>query len=70
MDGRSNGVLHASEYPGGGARLMDAVMESFARLVVEFDQFERVIVEGASSPAEVKPRAGGTSPTWDSRGGR
>ena len=39
----------------GGARLMDAVMESFARLVAEFDL---VIVEGAGSPAEVNLRAG------------
>ena len=34
---------------------MDAVMESFARLVAEFDL---VIVEGAGSPAEVDLRAG------------
>ena len=55
VHGRPVGMLHASDYRAGRARLMDAVMESFARLVAEFDL---VIVEGAGSPAEVNLRAG------------
>ena len=55
VHGRPVGMLHASDYRAGRARLMDAVMESFARLVAEFDV---VIVEGAGSPAEVNLRAG------------
>ena len=56
VHGRPVGMLHASDYRAGRARLMDAVMESFGRLVGEFDL---VIVEGAGSPAEVNLRAGG-----------
>ena len=55
VHGRAVGMLHASDYRAGRARLMNAVMESFARLVAEFDL---VIVEGAGSPAEVNLRAG------------
>ena len=55
VHGRPVGMLHASDYRAGRARLMDAVMESFGRLVAEFDL---VIVEGAGSPAEVNLRAG------------
>ena len=55
VHGRPVGILHASDYRTGRARLMDAVMESFGRLVAEFDL---VIVEGAGSPAEVNLRAG------------
>ena len=62
---RPVGMLHASDYRSGRARLMKAVVESFARLVAEFDL---VIVEGAGSPAEVNLRAG-ESPRWASRGG-
>ena len=53
--GRPVGMLHASDYRAGRARLMNAVMASFARLVAEFDL---VIVEGAGSPGEVNLRAG------------
>ena len=55
VHGRPVGMLHASDYRAGRARLMDAVMTSFALLVGEFDL---VIVEGAGSPAEVNLRAG------------
>ena len=55
VHGRPVGMLHTSDYRAGRARLMNAVMESFARLVAEFDL---VIVEGAGSPAEVNLRAG------------
>ena len=55
VHGRPVGMLHASDYRAGRPRLMDAVMESFARLV---DEFDLVIVEGAGSPAEVNLRAG------------
>ena len=55
VHGRPVGMLHASDYPAGRARMMNAVMESFARLVAECDL---VIVEGAGSPAEVNLRAG------------
>ena len=53
--GRPVGMLDASDYRAGRARLMNGVMASFARLVAEFDL---VIVEGAGSPGEVNLRAG------------
>ena len=55
VHGQPVGMLHAADYPAGRARLLSAVMESFARLVAEFDL---VVVEGAGSPAEVNLRAG------------
>ena len=55
VHGRPVGMLYAADYRAGRARLLGAVMESFARLVAEFDL---VIVEGAGSPAEVNLRAG------------
>ena len=55
VHGRPVGMLHASEYRAGRARLMDAVMASFGRLAAEFDL---VIAEGAGSPAEINLRAG------------
>lgn len=55
VHGRPVGVLHAADYADGRARLLDAVMESFAQLVATQDV---VIVEGAGSPAEVNLRAG------------
>ena len=55
VHGRPVRMLHASDFRAGRARLMNAVMESFGRLVAEFDL---VIVEGCGSPAEVKLRAG------------
>ena len=55
VHGQPVGMLHAADYRAGGGRLLGAVMESFARLVAEFDL---VIVEGAGSPAEVNLRAG------------
>ena len=55
VHGRPVGVLDAAHYADGRARLLDAVMESFARLVATHDL---VIVEGAGSPAEVNLRAG------------
>ena len=66
VHGRPVGMLHASDYRAGRARLMDAVMASFARLAAEFDL---VIVEGAGSPAEVNLRAGDIA-NMGSRGGR
>ena len=50
VHGRPVGMLHAPDFRAGRARLMNAVMESFARLVAEFGL---VIVEGAGSPTEV-----------------
>ncbi len=55
VHGQPVGMLHAADYRAGRGRLLGAVMESFARLVAEFDL---VIVEGAGSPAEVNLRAG------------
>ena len=55
VHGRPVGMLQAADYRAGRVRLLGAVMESFARLVAEFDL---VIVEGAGSPAEVNLRAG------------
>ena len=55
VHGRAVGVLEARDYPAGRARLMEAVMQSFGRLLAAH---ELVIVEGAGSPAEVNLRAG------------
>ena len=55
VHGRPVGMLQAADYRAGRARLLSAVMESFARLVAEFDL---VVVEGAGSPAEVNLRSG------------
>ena len=55
VHGRPVGMLYASDYRAGRARLMDVVMGSFARLVGEFDL---VIVEGAGNSAEVNLRGG------------
>ena len=55
VHGRPVGVLDATDYADGRARLLAAVMESFGRLVAAYDL---VIVEGAGSPAEVNLRAG------------
>ena len=55
VHGQPVGMLQAADFRAGRARLLSAVMESFAHLVAEFDL---VIVEGAGSPAELNLRAG------------
>lgn len=54
VQGRVLGNARAREYQGWKPRLMEAVLESFARLRAEADL---VLVEGAGSPAEVNLRA-------------
>ncbi|WP_237482079.1 cobyric acid synthase [Lichenibacterium dinghuense] len=55
VQGRVVGNARAREYQGWKPRLMEAVLDSFARLRAEADL---VLVEGAGSPAEVNLRVG------------
>lgn len=55
LQGRRWGTLRARDYGAHKARLMPAVLDSFARLSAEADL---VLVEGAGSPAEINLRAG------------
>ncbi|WP_417586410.1 cobyric acid synthase [Pararhodobacter oceanensis] len=55
VQGKRLTTTRAREYPALKPRLMEAVLESFARLKARHDL---VIVEGAGSPAEVNLRAG------------
>ena len=55
VQGRRVGTLRAGDYGTRRARLLPAVLDSFARLEREADI---VLVEGAGSPAEINLRAG------------
>ena len=55
VHGRVVGTLGAADYQGRKGELLDAVLESYARLK---GQADLVLVEGAGSPAEINLRAG------------
>ncbi|MEM8548060.1 MAG: cobyric acid synthase [Pseudomonadota bacterium] len=55
VHGRAASTQAAADYIGSRGALLQPVMESFQRLV---NEFELVVIEGAGSPAEINLRAG------------